>query len=195
MAAPVQITFRDVPPSPAITAQVERRAAKLGSLYDRMVNCHVVVEEPHRRSRQGQKFHVRIDMMVPGKELVVTRTPEQLSQDLYAAIDDAFGDAERVLEEHVRKLQPDMKAHARSPHGKVAKIFHDRGYGFIEDASDGHEVYFHAHSVLDGKFEKLEVGARVRFAEEDGDKGPQASTVHVVGHNHHNGTNGVDHEA
>jgi ribosomal subunit interface protein len=181
MAAPVQITFRDIPPSPAITQHVERRAAKLETLFDRLVNCHVVVEEPHRHSRQGKKFHVRVDMFVPGKELVVTRNPEDSKEDLHAAIDDAFGDAERVLEEHARQLQPDTKTHVRPPHGVVARIFHDRGYGFIEADGDGHDVYFHRNSVLDEKFEKISVGTKVRFAEEDGDKGPQASTVHVIG--------------
>jgi ribosomal subunit interface protein len=181
MAAPVQITFRDISPSPTIAQHVERRAAKLETLYERLVNCHVVVEEPHRHSRQGKKFHVRVDMHVPGKELVVTRNPEDSKEDLHAAIDDAFGEAERVLEEHARQLQHDTKTHVKPPHGVVATIFHDRGYGFIEANGDGHEVYFHRNSVLDEKFEKVAVGTKVRFAEEDGDKGPQASTVHVIG--------------
>lgn len=101
--APVQITFRDMTSSPAVTAHVERRAQKLELLYDRLVDCHVVIEEPHRHSRKGEKFHVRIDMHVPGKELVVSRNPDELKQNLYAALDDAFDDAERVLEEHVRR--------------------------------------------------------------------------------------------
>ena len=181
MESPVQITFRDLPSSPTITAYVEKRAAKLESLFHRMVNCHVVVEEPHRHNRQGKKFHVRIDMLVPGKELVVSRTPEDSKEDLYAALDEAFGDAERVLEEHSRQLQPGTKTHARPPHGVVAKVFHDRGYGFIEADGDGHEIYFHRNAILDAKFERVTVGTKVRYAEEDGDKGPQASTVYVVG--------------
>jgi len=60
----------------------------------------------------------------------------------------------------------------------VTKLFVDRGYGFIED-EEGREIYFHRNSVLGIAFEKLHVGAKVRFAEEDGDKGPQASTVHA----------------
>ena len=86
--------------------------------------------------------------------------------------------AERILEEHEKVIQDD-KRHKRPPHALVSKIFVDRGYGFLEDG-DGREVYFHRNSVLDGKFERLTVGTKVRFAEEDGDKGPQASTVHVL---------------
>jgi len=181
MAAQVQLTFRDIPPSPAVSAHVEKRAAKLDTFFERMVSCHVVLEAPHRHSKHGKKYHVRIDMHVPGKELVVSRNLDDMKEDLYAAVDDAFADAERVLEDYARQQHADTKAHVRPPHGVVKTIFHDRGYGFIEAEGDGHEVYFHKNSVLDGKFEKVHIGTKVRYAEEDGDKGPQASTVHIVG--------------
>lgn len=182
MTAPVQITFRDIPSSAAITSHVERRVEKLDRFFDRLVNCHVVVEEPHRSHQKGNKFHVRIDLHVPGKELVVAKNPEGVQQDLHAVIDDAFHDAERILEDYARQIRHEHEpfTQKKSPHGIVGKIFHDRGYGFIEAEGDGHEVYFHKNAILDAKFENVSVGSKVRFCEEDGDKGPQASTVHVV---------------
>ncbi len=181
MQSPVQVTFRDFSPSPALTAHVEKRAAKLDTFFDRIVKCHVVIESPHRHSRHGQKFHVRIDLHVPGKELVVTKTPDEAKEDAHVAIDEAFADAERILEEFARAHKFEKKTHLKPPHGIVAKLFPDRGYGFIEADGDGHEIYFHENSLLGIRFDKLSVGARVRFAEEDGDKGPQASSVHVLG--------------
>ena len=181
MPASVQLTFRDMDSSPAIAAHVDRRAAKLDTFFDRLTSCHVVVEAPHRHSKHGSKFHVRIDMHVPGKELVISKNANDLKDDLHAVLDDAFGDAERVLESHARHARGDVRHHERPPHGVIAKVFHDRGYGFIEAEGDGHEVYFHQNSVLDAKFERLSPGMKVWFAEEDGDKGPQASTVHVSG--------------
>jgi len=180
MQSPVQVTFRDIPPSPALTAHVEKRAAKLDTFYDGIVKCHVVVEAPHRHSKQGKRYHVRIDLHVPGRELVISNTPDDAKEDVNAAIDDAFGDAERALEELSRLQEVDGKTHLKPPHGVVAKLFPDRGYGFIE-SEDGQEIYFHQNSVLGARFDKLVIGTRVRFAEEDGDKGPQASTVHIVG--------------
>ena len=59
------------------------------------------------------------------------------------------------------------------------EIFPDRGYGFLETA-DGRDIYFNQASVLDGHFDRLRVGTRVQFAEESGDKGPQASTLKVI---------------
>ncbi len=105
MTAPVQLTFRDFPSSPAVTAHVERRAAKLETFFDRLLDCHVVVEEPHRHSRHGQKFHVRIDMHVPGKELVVSKTSADKTEDLHVTLDAAFGEAERILHDYVHRLR------------------------------------------------------------------------------------------
>jgi cold shock CspA family protein len=45
---------------------------------------------------------------------------------------------------------------------------------------EGYDIYFHENSVINREFKKLEVGMEVRFAEEMGDKGPQASSVVVI---------------
>ena len=44
--------------------------------------------------------------------------------------------------------------------------------------------YFHRNSVTDGKFDDLKVGQEVRFSEEAGTKGPQATFVRPVGKHH-----------
>jgi ribosome-associated translation inhibitor RaiA/cold shock CspA family protein len=161
--------------SESIAAHVERRAQKLETFFDRMTRCLVVVEAPHRHKRHGKRYRVRIDMHVPGRELVVSKILDDNKEDLHAAVDDAFGDAERVLEEYKRVLDGDTKTRHGAQQGIVTKLFD--GYGFIDEA--GREIYFHENSVLGGRFDKITLGTRVRFSEEDGDKGPQASTVVV----------------
>ncbi|MEE9542924.1 MAG: cold shock domain-containing protein [Thermodesulfobacteriota bacterium] len=76
-----------------------------------------------------------------------------------------------------------MKIHEVQPHGRISELFTDEGYGTIE-SSDGMEIYFHRNSVLNADFDKLEIGTEVRFVEEAGEKGPQASTVKVIGKHH-----------
>ncbi|WP_437719452.1 cold shock domain-containing protein [Sorangium sp. So ce448] len=63
---------------------------------------------------------------------------------------------------------------------RVSKLFPDRGYGFIE-MPDGREVYFHGHCVHGHGFNRLSVGTQVRFVEEEGEQGPQASVVFIAG--------------
>jgi len=104
-------------------------------------------------------------------------------EDVYVAIRDAFNAAGRKLEDFVRRHRQDVKHHEAPSHGRIASLFSD--HGFIAD-SDGNEVYFHRNSVVDVEYDKLEVGAEVRFvaAYGESDKGPQATTVHPMGKHH-----------
>ena len=181
MQLPLQITFRDMEPSEAVETKIRERAAKLDEYYDRIMSCRVVVEAPHRHSHQGKLFHVRIDLTVPNGELVVNREPaaHHAHEDVYVAVRDAFNAAQRRLADYARRQRRDVKTHESTPAARVARLFPDEGYGFIE-APDGHEVYFHKNSVLNDAFERLEVGSVVQFLEEQGDKGPQASTVRLL---------------
>ena len=182
MQLPVQITFRNMEPSPAVESKIRERAAELDRYHDRITSCRVVVESPHRRHHQGKLYHVRVDLTVPGGELAVSREPPEhrAFEDVYVAIRDAFDAARRQLEDHARRQRHEVKGHEAPPHGRVSKLFPVEGYGFIETA-DGREVYFHEHSVLHDAFERLQIGSQVEFAEEQGDRGPQASTVRVIG--------------
>lgn len=107
MQSQLQITFRDLPKSEAIENTIREKAAKLSSFYDRITSCRVMVEAPHRHHNKGRQYHVRIDLIVPGQELVVTRDSEQKTQheDAYVAVRDAFDAARRQLLAYSRKHQ------------------------------------------------------------------------------------------
>jgi cold shock CspA family protein len=77
-----------------------------------------------------------------------------------------------------RKVRRQVKVHAGAAIGRVTKLLRE-GYGFLE-SEDGRPIYFHGNSVLDG-FDRLKVGTRVRFSEEAGTDGPQASTITIAG--------------
>jgi ribosomal subunit interface protein len=181
MQLPLQISFRDIPPSAAVEAKIRERADRLDRYYDRIMGCRVVVEAPHGRHHQGKLFHVRVDLTVPGSELVVSREPAQhhAHEDVFVAIRDAFDAAQRQLADYARRQRGATKVHEAPAVARVCRLFAEAGYGFIETPG-GVEVYFHRNSVLDGSFEDLQVGSEVRIAIEEGDNGPQASTVHVV---------------
>ena len=77
-------------------------------------------------------------------------------------------------------MQGQVKTHEPEPSGTVVEIDATEGFGFLK-TSDGREIYFHQNSVLNDGFPRLKIGTRVTFAEELGEKGPQASTVKLAG--------------
>lgn len=178
MQIPVQVTFKGMEPSATVDAKVRQELDKLERYSDRITSCRVTIEEPQRRRHQGNLFQVRIDLTLPGSELLVKRHPAEhhAHEDVYVAVRDAFDAARRRLQDHIQRQRLEIKAHEERPVGRVARLFPQEGHGFIE-TSDGHEVYFHRNSVLGGGFDALQVGNKVRFVEESGEKGPQASTV------------------
>lgn len=181
MQFPLQITFRHMAPSPALEARIHELAARLDKFSDSIMRCHVVVEAPAKHRHQGGLFEVRIDLSVPGNDIAIRRSPslDHSHEDPYVALRDAFHSARRRLEDYERARPHRVKAHVGPPQGRVSELHPEAGFGRIE-TEDGRLIYFHRNSVLDGSFEELAVGTHVRFDEEPGDRGPQASTVHVV---------------
>src|SRR6476661_1838382 len=85
MQIPLQIKLRNSAKCDAVEAAIRRRAAKLNRYHRRIVSCRVVVEIPSRHKHQGKEFVVRLDIKVPGSEIVITHDH---NEDLYAALHD-----------------------------------------------------------------------------------------------------------
>ena len=179
METPPEIAFIGMEPSDQLRELVDEEVARLEAFFGRITSCRVAVKAPDGNKRTGGIYEPRIFLALPdGRE--VSSTKDERHADPALAIRDAFRAARRQLQDEARKLRGDVKHHEPPPSGVVRKLFHDDGYGFIESI-DGREFYFHRNSVLGGAFDTLEVGDLVTFAEEMGEKGPQASTVRVQG--------------
>ncbi len=180
MRLPLQITYRNMSPSEAVERCIRERAERLDQFCDRIMGCRVVLEERHRRHHQGKLFHLRIALTAPGDEIVVSREPamHKTHEDVYVAIRDAFDAARRRLEDYVRRQRRQLKIHEPAPRGRIVRLDAMNDCGFIE-TPDGREIYFHRNSVVNADFDRLSEGDMVRFHEEAGEKGPQASTVHL----------------
>jgi ribosome-associated translation inhibitor RaiA len=120
MKVPVQITFRNTPSSDSLEALIREKASHLETFYDGIVGCRVFVEIPHRHHRTGNPVHVRVDLTVPGSELVVTHeaslrgTPDE-AEGAAVAIREAFDIARRQLQDFGQKQRGDVKAHEGPP--------------------------------------------------------------------------------
>jgi|SRR5579863_442503 len=176
MRLPLQIAVRNMSLSESVETDIRKKAAWLESFSDQIIGCRVTVEAPHRHHHKGPLYNVRVDLTVPGTELVIKREP---NEDVYVALRDAFDAARRQLEDFVQRQRGATKTHEAPLRALVSKLFEEDGYGFLE-TPDGLEIYFHRNSVLDGGFDRLKIGTEVRFVEEAGEKGPQASTVSIV---------------
>jgi len=176
MKLPLQIVMRDIPHSDAVEADIRSRVDKLDQFYPDIMRCRVVVELDGKHKHQGKQFNVRIDMTVPGSEIVVDR---DRSEDLYVVLRDAFDAAKRRLEDFARRQRGDVKTHEPIVQGRVARILVDEGYGFIATA-DGRELYFSRENVVHPLFENLHAGMAVTFLEEVAAEGLQAKRVSAL---------------
>lgn len=126
MEIPIKVTYRHLHPSEGLTRLIEREASKLSRFYDRIVTCEVLVEQEQRHIRHGAPFHVRIDIGIPGSELVIDTEPSlrvtpadedaavtrrksaeiaAMYKDPALAVRDAFRRAKRRLQDHARRVR------------------------------------------------------------------------------------------
>jgi ribosomal subunit interface protein len=121
MQTSLQITVRGMEHSDALDRHIRERAGKLDRIYPKLMGCRVVAELEDRHKQQGKHFAVRVDLTVPGKEIVVNR---QHAEDVYVALRDAFDAAKRQLEDYASMQRGDVKSHsavAPPPAGEVAE--------------------------------------------------------------------------
>lgn len=186
MPVPVEITFRDIEKSESVEARIRDHVDKLERFYDRIIRVEVVVQTPHRHHQKGRQFHVRVRVEIPGQDIVTSHDPgpDETHEDVYVALRDTFQATRRQLEDYVRKSlhRGDVpREKSGSLHGRVTFIDVEKEWGWIEP-DDGRRVYFHQNSVIGG-VDGLKVGDEVRFTEEAGREGPQASSVAPIGNN------------
>lgn len=184
---PIEIAFHNIPSIPWAEEEIRARIAKLEQIFDRLIACRVRVDQRANNSARNIPPVVRIELGVPGKDLIVSHEPDYLQHkfqtpDLRNAINEAFRIAEDQLAEYKRQLQGRTKdMHHDGPNqslGQVAEIDPSGDFGFIL-TKEGGMLYFHRNSLLSGDFASLRRGVGVYYVEELGDTGPTASKVRV----------------
>ena len=101
----VEITLRGIPHSSALESRIRSKVGKLARLFPSLKSCRVVAEVPHQRHSQGNQFVVRLDIAIPGSEIVVNRDHHE---DIYVALREAFRAARRQLNGHNGRLAAAM---------------------------------------------------------------------------------------
>jgi hypothetical protein len=156
MKLPLQITFRNMKSSALLEEWIQAEAAKLDTFYSQIMACRVAIEVPHRHHNNGKPLHVRIDLTLPGKEIVIKREPVPRHRprtiregdaliklhsmppyhDLHLVIHDAFKAAARRIHDFARYRRVNVKTHEQSPAANVRRILPEEGNGFL-NAGEG----------------------------------------------------------
>ncbi len=182
MDAPLEIAWHNVDNSEPLEARIRERVEKMHRYFSHINSVHVAVDMPHRSQGGAKAYHVRIEVRVPGDELVVSHDPGATGAhyDPYITVRDAFDAMDRQLEAFSQKIRGDVKTLDGPPQGRVVRKFAE--YGFIE-MTDGQEIWFNPAAVVSGSFDELKVGDGVELtvAEGEGAMGPQASMVRPIG--------------
>jgi len=141
MTLPLQVTFRNMKSSPTVEEWIREEAAKLETFYSQIMGCRVAVEMPHRHHLKGSPYHVRIDLTLPGGELVIKREAdvsdrarrgggtaiskrlevEVPHKKLRMAINDAFKAAARRVQDYARRQRGDVKNHQPRSRARIGR--------------------------------------------------------------------------
>jgi len=138
MQLPVQISWRNMEASDAVTARIHEEAGKLDEFFPRIVSCRVLLNAPHRHHKSGNLFHVLIDLGVPGGQLIVSHEPsphatlshdeeaalrKQIEihpehKDVHVAARDAFASMRRQLQDYAKRLRGAVKSHVHAENSR-----------------------------------------------------------------------------
>lgn len=181
MQQPIQITFRDIPHSPAVTDRIRAKAEKLQKFSEFIISCHVIIEYSQKHQQQGQLYNVRLIVNLPEKRTLAVNHHED--ENMYIAIRDAFESMARKIEDTMQRIRGEVKIHPEKMQGKIVRLFYRDNFGFIEDYS-GVEYYFNSDNIVHPKFSSLKEGDTVSFIHTVGDEGPCAHRVSLRDNNH-----------
>lgn len=176
------ISYRNIEPSPDVDETIRRRISVLERIDNRITGCEVTLDAPQKRKAQGRVMRAHLNLHIPGPDFSVTRSVAQGSarDDLLLAINRAFSGAEKQLKRQKKKMGAvEVKQHAPVLHGEITLIEPELGYGYLR-ADNGREVYFQRDSLTSDFWDSLEKGHRLRFREQQGEKGPFAVAVSLA---------------
>jgi cold shock CspA family protein/ribosome-associated translation inhibitor RaiA len=181
-----EIIFHDVDRSAWVENYIQERLQRLDKFAEGITSCRVSLTQDQASHQKGNRYSVLVEVRTPPNHDLAAKKAKvihDMQTQLPALINLAFGAIERQLkktaqlrrgEGQVRELRRDGQ-----PHGIVEKLF-DEGYGFLREIGEDRQIYFHRNSVLHGDFERLAIGTEVRFTPQEGENGPQASSVQIV---------------
>jgi cold shock CspA family protein/ribosome-associated translation inhibitor RaiA len=173
----LHIESRNVGMTPRWKTEIEERMATLQAGHNDLIHGRVTLTKNPHHKKSKNVAEALVVVTLPGRHTITTRKEEKTFEE---AIRDAFFSIDIVLTKYREKqASKEIRIPLIPLRGVVCKLFPQEGYGFILQEGGG-EVYFHRNAVHGMTFEDLEDGTEVAFNVEEGEKGPQATTVNSV---------------
>jgi cold shock CspA family protein len=179
-----EVIFKGFDRTAWVEGYVAERLEHLEKFSPDITSCHVTLAREQSSHRKGNRYSVMVEVRLPRQHDLAVRKQKDIRDmdtQLPAVINQAFGAIEKQLKKTVALRRHDEKSHGSQPRGIVEKVFADEGYGFIRTLEEDRQLYFHRNSVLHDDFEHLAIGMEVRFTPEQGEQGPQATSIQVLG--------------
>ena len=110
----IQIQYRDVSPSPALTQLIQTELQRLARHHEGLTHCRVVISQPHQHQQHGRQFEVALELTTGLGHIVVNHHPSARAHpgepgedhtSAYATIRDVFDVARRKLDEQFRRVR------------------------------------------------------------------------------------------
>ena len=172
----LEIESRNVGMTPRWKSEIETRMADLQQKHEDLIHGRVTLTKNSHHKKFANVAEALIVVTLPGRHTMTARKEDKTFEE---AIKTAFDAMSIELRKYQEKRGCTKVRTSPIPplRGVICKLFPRKGYGFILKEGGG-KVYFHKHALQGLTFEELNDGTDVVFNLEEGEKGPQASTVH-----------------
>lgn len=173
----LQIDSRNVTMTPRWKTEIESRMADLQAGHEDLVHGRVTLTKNAHHKKSQNVAEALVVVTLPGRHTLTARKEEKTFEEAIRSAFVALGSELKKFRD--KRSSKEIRVPPIPLRGVISKLFPLEGYGFLIQDGGG-EVYFHKNSVHGMKFEDLEDGAEVLFNVEDGEKGPQATTVNPL---------------
>jgi cold shock CspA family protein/ribosome-associated translation inhibitor RaiA len=170
----LQIDSRNVTMTPRWKTEIEARIADLQAGHDDLIHGRVTLTKNPHHKKAKNVAEALVVVSLPGRHTLTARKEEKTFEEAIRAA--FFAQAIELKKFRDKRASKEIRVPPIPLRGVISKLFPEEGYGFLLQEG-GEDVYFHKNAVHGIKFEDLEDGLEVSFNVEDGEKGPQATTV------------------
>jgi len=105
-----QVTYRDLDPSNALNAIINKRLQKLERYSSQILRSRVVLDSPHNHKHKGKLYRATVEVDIKGSPITISHN----DASIHVAVRDAFNVAERKLKACSDQAKP-KRGRGREP--------------------------------------------------------------------------------